>query len=626
MTNTQAASGNVRVAPIFSVMIAGAFIAFLNQTLVNVALPQMMDHLHISATTADWMTTIYMLVNGVVIPITAFLMDRFTTRQLYITSMGLFTIGTLICGIGPNFTIILIGRVVQAAGAGILMPLVTNIIFTLFPINKRGMAMGIFGIALNFAPAIGPTLSGWIVQTYSWRVLFFIILPIAIIDVIVAIFVLKNVTKTKRPKLDMLGVILSTVGFGGVLYGFSIAGSKGWGSTYVISMLTIGGICLGLFVWRQLAVPHAILEFRIFRYPMFTLTTIINVIVTMALYAGMILTPIFIQNILMISPFMSGLMYLPGGILMAIMSPITGKLFDKIGARWLSVAGLAIMVFTTFELSRLHTDTSYMYVLIVYTVRSFGMAIMMMPIMTAGLNELPMSLNRYGTAMLNTFRMIAGAVGMALLVTVMSTRTATHMHQIVTDKHILPTAKVQMAAAMKKATVMGINDAFLIAAFLAAIALILSFFIRKTRPSEDTVQEVVLAPQTVDGKEITNELNQQPAFIFKNDALVSQQMSEPIMRDADYRQALIEFQTKRQEHDDHQLMRDKDYRRALIEFQREHQRLDRNQSISDSEIHRDPAVIPDSQDSDHAEFLNAFRTMMKQSAFSDQNKGLEKVK
>jgi EmrB/QacA subfamily drug resistance transporter len=245
----------VRTAPIFSVMFIGAFVAFLNQTLINIALPQIMNHLQITADMADWLTTVFMLVNGIVIPITAFLIERFSTRQLYIASMGFFTAGTLICAISPGFTALLIGRIVQAAGAGILFPLITNVIFTVFPMEKRGGAMGMLGVALNFAPAIGPTLSGWIVQNYSWRVLFYIIFPIALINLVLSIFLVKNVSETGRPKLDSLGVILSTFGFGGVLYGFSIAGSKGWGSMEVVASFIVGGGGPGLFylaaIYRQ---------------------------------------------------------------------------------------------------------------------------------------------------------------------------------------------------------------------------------------------------------------------------------------------------------------------------------------------------------------------------------------
>lgn len=481
-----AANPTIRTTPLFIVMIAGAVVAFLNQTVINVALPKMMIYFDVSAATANWLGTIFLLTNGIVIPVTAFLMERFTTRQLFLTSMGIFAVGTLLCAVAPTFQMILIGRVVQAIGAGVLFPLITNVIFTIFPIHRRGFAMGIFGVAMNFAPAVGPTVAGWIIESHSWRLLFYILTPIALIDFVVAIFLVKNVTETSRPKLDVLGVILSTIGFGGVLYGFSTGGTKGWTDPEVVTLFIVGGISLALFVWRQLTVSHPILEFRIFRFPMFTLTTIINIIVTMAMFSGMILMPIYMQNVRGFSPLEAGFMLLPGGIVMGIMSPITGKLFDKYGAKWLAVFGLAITIITTYALAKLHTDTTFMYVITVYTARMFGMSILMMPIFTAGLNDLTQDLNRHGTAMINTLRMVAGAIGMAFFVSIMTNQGKTHVKNIMVQQHILPTDKAHMALAINQGTVMGINDAFMIATYLVIAAFVLSFFIRKSSGNLDT--------------------------------------------------------------------------------------------------------------------------------------------
>jgi len=475
----------LKTTPIFAVLLAGAFVAFLNQTVINVALPQIMHSFDISAAKANWLSTIFMLTNGIVIPITAFLMERYTTRQLFLFSMGIFAVGTFICAIAPSFQVILMGRVVQAIGAGILFPLITNVIFTIFPIDRRGFAMGIFGVAMNFAPAIGPTWAGWIIETYSWHVMFYIIAPIAVIDFLIAIFLVKNVTETSRPKLDVIGVILSTIGFGGLLYAFSTGGTKGWGDPEVITLFIVGGVCLALFVWRQLTVGHPILEFRIFKYRMFTLTTIINVIVTMAMFSGMILMPIYMQNIHGFTPLEAGFMLLPGGVVMGIMSPITGKLFDKYGARWLAITGLAITIVTTYALTRLQVHTSFSYVLWVYTARMFGMSILMMPIFTAGLNDLGLSLNRYGTAMVNTLRMVAGAVGMAFFVSIMTNNGENHVKTLMTQEGISPTDKVHISAVIKEGTVMGINDAFMVATYLSIAAFILAFFIRTRGKKEE---------------------------------------------------------------------------------------------------------------------------------------------
>ncbi|WP_440109673.1 DHA2 family efflux MFS transporter permease subunit [Paenibacillus sp. QZ-Y1] len=481
------AMDNIKKGPIVAALLIGAFVAFLNQTLMNVALPKIMEDLAINANKAQWLTTGYMLVNGVLIPITAYLIAKFSTRQIFIAAMTLFTIGTLVCGLSPNFSILMVGRVIQAAGAGILMPLMTVVFLTIFPIEKRGQAMGTMGIAMILAPAIGPTLSGYVVEHYSWRLLFYIILPFSVIATAIGIAFVKNVTRQSKPKLDYPGVILSTLGFGSLLYGFSDAGTDGWGSAIVIGCLVIGSISLILFVIRQLTTDHPLLEFRIFKYNMYTLTTIINMLVTMAMFAGMILLPIFLQNIRGFSPIESGLLMMPGAILMGIMSPITGRIFDKVGARWLSVAGLAITAITTWGLSRLSIDTTYSYMMFIYTARMFGMSMLMMPIQTAGLNQLPQRLNAHGTAMSNTLRTVAGAIGTAILVTIMSSKLKSHLADALATGQVATDDKAAMLRATADATIYGVNYAFMIATAMTVVALLLAFFIRKTKPAIEPV-------------------------------------------------------------------------------------------------------------------------------------------
>lgn len=224
----------IKKAPIMIVLISGAFVAILNQTLLATALPHIMADLQIEYSTVQWLQSAFMLVNGIMIPITAFLIGRFTTRKLFLAAMGLFALGTAVCAIATNFPVLLTGRILQASGAGIIMPLMQTILFLIFPIEKRGTAMGMFGMVIAFAPAIGPTLSGWLVEQFPWRSLFYVVLPIALVDIIIAYLVLKNVTKQTFPKVDPISIILSTLGFGGLLYGYSSAGGEGWGSMHVI--------------------------------------------------------------------------------------------------------------------------------------------------------------------------------------------------------------------------------------------------------------------------------------------------------------------------------------------------------------------------------------------------------
>jgi len=477
-------------------MILGAFIAVLNQTIMSVALPELMTDFQIEASTAQWLTTGYMLVNGVLIPITAYLMQRFTTRELFQTSMLLFLAGTIICGLAPSFEMLLTGRLIQAAGAGIIIPLLMNVILTLFPPDKRGAAMGMVGFALVFAPAIGPTIAGYVLGHFSWRVLFYSIIPLAVIVIGVAFIYLKNVAERTFPVLDMWGVIISTIGFGTMLYGFSSAGSKGWSSVEVVSMLIIGAIALILFAWRQLAIKNPLLDLRAFRYNMFSLTTIINIAVTMVMYADMMLLPLYLQNVRGYTPLESGLLMLPGALLMAVMMPITGKLFDRFGAKWLSVIGMAITIATTLGFVNLTDSTSYAYLVLMSTGRRFGMAMFLMPITTAGLNQLPARLNAHGTAISNTIKQVAGAIGTSLLVTVMTTRTKHHMTDLMTSAG----ANADKQHLLQEATIQGINDAYLVIIAIGVIGLILSFFIKKVSATPETAEAPVVKTKLAPSK------------------------------------------------------------------------------------------------------------------------------
>ncbi|ASK60989.1 MFS transporter [Virgibacillus phasianinus] len=448
--------------PIMIVLISGAFVAILNQTLLATALPHIMADLNLDANVAQWLQSIFMLVNGIMIPITAFLIGRFTTRGLFITAMSVFAVGTIICSVAPTFSLLMVGRILQASGAGIIMPLMQTILFLIFPIEKRGTAMGMFGLVIAFAPAIGPTLSGWMVEQFPWRSLFYVILPIIIIDIIVAYFILKNVTKQTFPKLDILSIILSSLGFGGLLFGFSTAGGSGWGSTQVIVSMVIGAVALTWFILRQMKLDEPILEFRVFKNSIFTLTTALGMVVFIAMIGASVILPLLMQNMLGFTAFESGLMLLPGALLMGFMNPITGRLFDKFGARWLCIIGLSIVVITTFMFTNLTAETTFTYLAVVNAVRMFGIAMVMMPVTTAGLNQLPQDLIPHGTAMNNTMRQVAGAVGTALLVTVMTNNF--DLNEGV------------------KGMVHGVNVSFIVAGIFAIIGLVMSFFIKSSRP------------------------------------------------------------------------------------------------------------------------------------------------
>jgi EmrB/QacA subfamily drug resistance transporter len=482
---------------ILTVLMIAAFIAFLNNTLLNIALPSIMTDLDVGPSTVQWLSTGYMLVNGILIPTTAFLIQKYSVRHLFLIALLLFNIGTICAGFAHVFPLLLTGRMVQASGSAILMPLLMNVMLTSFPVEKRGTAMGFFGLVMMGAPAIGPTLSGWLIEHYDWRMLFHVVTPIALVILIIGFFLLKDKKEKSDSRIDLFSVLLSSLGFGGLLYGFSSAGNKGWDSPEVYVTLIVGTISLIVFIMRQLSLEEPMLNFKIYRYPMFALSSAISIVVTMAMFSAMMLLPIYTQTLRGIKPFDAGLMLLPGALLRAIMSPITGKLFDKIGGRILAIIGLAIMTVTTYFLSKLTMDTTYTHLIVLYSLRMFGMSMVMMPVSTNGLNQLPKRFYPHGTAMNNTLQQVSGAIGTALLVTIMSNRTESKAKELAAEamKHVTGKPTPEMLAQIKeqitmKAMLEGINFSFYVTVFVALVALVLSFFIKRATPAEEPSAEI----------------------------------------------------------------------------------------------------------------------------------------
>ncbi|HDC7741146.1 TPA: DHA2 family efflux MFS transporter permease subunit [Staphylococcus aureus] len=494
---------------ILAALLFGMFIAILNQTLLNVALPKINTEFNISASTGQWLMTGFMLVNGILIPITAYLFNKYSYRKLFLVALVLFTIGSLICAISMNFPIMMVGRVLQAIGAGVLMPLGSIVIITIYPPEKRGAAMGTMGITMILAPAIGPTLSGYIVQNYHWNVMFYGMFIIGIIAILVGFIWFKLYQYTTNPKADIPGIIFSTIGFGALLYGFSEAGNKGWGSVEIETMFAIGIIFIILFVIRELRMKAPMLNLEVLKFPTFTLTTVINMVVMMSLYGGMILLPIYLQNLRGFSALDSGLLLLPGSLIMGLLGPFAGKLLDTIGLKPLAIFGIAVMTYATWELTKLNMDTPYMTIMGIYVLRSFGMAFIMMPMVTAAINALPGRLASHGNAFLNTMRQLAGSIGTAILVTVMTTQTTQHLSAFgeeldktnpVVQDHMRELAsqyggqegamKVLLQFVNKLATVEGINDAFIVATIFSIIALILCLFLQSNKKAKATAQKI----------------------------------------------------------------------------------------------------------------------------------------
>jgi DHA2 family lincomycin resistance protein-like MFS transporter len=461
-------------------MLIATFVVILNETIMNVAIPKLMTEFSVIATTAQWLATAFMLVMAIVIPTTGFLMQRFPTRTLFLAAMTIFSVGTLIAGVAPIFGILLAGRVLQAAGTALMLPLLTTTILTLIPAHRRGAMMGTVSIVISVAPAIGPTISGLIVESLSWRYMFFFVLPIALAVLAYAIWNLKNVGETNHASLDIPSVILSALGFGGLLYGFSKAGEGSWANASVLIPLIVGALSLGIFIWRQMSLATPLLDLRAFRYPMFTLSVLLTMAMMMALFSAAILLPIYLQNVRQFTPLQTGLLLLPGGVLMGLASPWVGRIFDKHGPRLLVLAGTFIMTVTIWGFTTLTADSSVAKILTLHIIFSAGLAMLFTPIFATGLNQLPRHLHSHGSAIVTTLQQVAGAIGTALLVTIMSVSSASYLQSITTGI----TAEIQRDALTK-----GLHTSFWVATGIALLALILSLFIRRSSPPDENAGE-----------------------------------------------------------------------------------------------------------------------------------------
>ncbi|WP_195990036.1 MDR family MFS transporter [Clostridium sp. D53t1_180928_C8] len=449
---------------IAGVFLLGAFICFLNSTFMNVALSDIMKDLNISVSTVQWLSTGYMLATGIIIPFTAFLIDKFKNRTLFFVSIGLFTIGTIIGAFATNFPMLLSARLIQGIASGIIVPLMQTVFLIIFPIEKRGFAMGIVGVVLAFAPAIGPTLSGWIINNYPWRYLFYVTFPFAVLDLILGYFLLKNVTENRDMSFDIISFIGSTIGFGGLLFGFSNAGNYSWTDINVYLPLLLGIVFLIIFIWRQLKMKEPMLNLTVFKSKIFTFSTIIVMIAYAGLISSELILPMYLEDVRGSSAFNTGLTLMPGAIVMGIMNPITGKLFDRFGARYLALTGLTILTLGTFGLSFLYVSTPIIYVISVYAIRMLGISMLMMPLTTSGLNSLHRNLYAHGNAANNTLRQVAGSIGTSIIVTLMSKASISSGY---TDP--------------AKAQVYGMNISFASTAALTLIGLIIAFFVIKKK-------------------------------------------------------------------------------------------------------------------------------------------------
>ena len=460
---------------IIMTLLVATFVVILNETIMNVALPRLMADLGVDVSTVQWLVTIYLLVMAVVIPTTGFLIQRFSTRRLFLAAMGVFTLGTLVAAGAPNFAVLLGSRVLQAMGTALMLPLLMTVILALVPMERRGAMMGTVGIVISVAPAIGPTISGLILQALSWRFMFLFMVPIAVVVLVYGARNLVNVGEPQAARIDWLSIPLAVLGFGGLVYGFSGAGESGWGSPQVLVGIAAGAIGLALFTWRQIRLSTPLLDLRAFRYPLFTLSVVMMMVVMMSLFAAIIILPLYLQNIRLFKPLQTGLFLLPGGALLGLAGPFVGRVFDRSGPRALVITGSTTVAIILWQWSRLTATTPVPLVLALHGLFCLGLSLLFTPVMTTGLNQLPPALHPHGSAISTTLQQIAGAIGTALLISIMAIRAQTILGA---------DAASASEEAKAAASLAGFQSAFAVAAGIAVLGLIMGLFLRRASPVE----------------------------------------------------------------------------------------------------------------------------------------------
>jgi len=454
---------------VIALLLVSAFVVILNETIMGVALPHLMGDLQISASMAQWLTTAFMLTMAVVIPVTGYLLQRLNTRPVFILAMTLFSVGTLISALSPGFVMLVLGRIVQASGTAIMMPLLMTTVMHLVPPESRGKTMGNISIVISVAPAIGPTISGLILSALDWRFLFLLVLPIALAALALGAWKIKNVTEPHDAPIDIISVPLAAIGFGSFVYGLSGLGEAAIHPPVVspwIPLIT-GAIVIAIFIWRQLQLQkqdRALLDLRTLTIKAFTIPAIMMAILMMSMFGVFILLPIYLQNVLGLTTLQTGLLLLPGGLIMGLCAPTVGGLFDKYGPMPLVVPGAILFSALMWALTFIQQDTPFWLLLAAHIVLSIGLALMFTPLFTASLGALPPNLYSHGSAMIGTTQQVAGAAGTALFVAIMTMKG--------------PSAALAGGDVIA-ATTSGIRAAFLCGAVISIAAVVTAFFIKK---------------------------------------------------------------------------------------------------------------------------------------------------
>ncbi len=493
------------------VVIFGLFMTILDTTIVNIAIPRLQNAFGANLTTVQWVLTGYTLVQGVATPLTAFLSQRLGQKRLYLLALTGFTIGSALCGLSLNLPMLIFFRVIQGATGAFLAPLAITLLYSEFPLEERGLALGTLGIPILLAPAIGPTLGGYIVTFMGWQLIFYINLPVGIIGIILGSIFLRQSPAERRTHFDIPGFVFSALGLALLLYGISDASTDGWESTKVLGCLVSGILLLVIFVIIELSIAsherQPLLDIRVFASGPFTTSTIATILVTFALYGGLFILPIYLQDLRGLSPFQAGLLLLPQAFASMIASVVSGRLVDKIGVRAVIIPGLVALAIALWLFSSLGISTPYGTIQVGLIVRSFALGFCFQPLYVSAFSEIQPPRLPQATAVSTTVRFVVSSFAVAVMATLVQSETSLHYAHLAEQVtpfsplgKLVPSlqglfmlhgasastayqAAIQELAGFVRlqATILAMQDSFRISLVLTGIAIIAAFFVRSRK-------------------------------------------------------------------------------------------------------------------------------------------------
>ncbi|UJF33883.1 MDR family MFS transporter [Paenibacillus hexagrammi] len=461
----------------------GNFMSILSSTTINVAFPIFLKDFHAELGEVQWMITGFLLATGVIAPVVGYFGDRWTYKRLYIFALSGFTLFSALCTLAWNIEVLVLFRILQGVFSGLIIPTTLTMVYQYIEKDRQPFAMSLWSLSSMLAPAFGPTLGGWMTEYWGWQSLFLLNVPIGVVAITVAAKCLPHQQAKPSKTFDLPGfvtVLLSSTLF---ILSFTEGNSWGWTSWKTIACLLVGAVTLVYFIRRELSLKEPLLNLSVFQTSRFTYSLIINCIITASLYSGTFLIPVFLQDVQHSTPLNTALVLLPGSIVMAVSSPIIGKLYPRVGPFWLIMGGIALLVLSNWELSRLNLQATHLYVSAWMTIRYVGIALSYMPVMNAGMSSIPKERSGHASAVTNWIRQATGALSIGVFSSLLATRSLTHQQELSDG------SASGLLAVKEQGMTLGVQDVFLVAVIICLFAVPLTFILRDQRKKTRSLAE-----------------------------------------------------------------------------------------------------------------------------------------